>query len=234
MDFFLQSYYRNPGSTIETAEGREELRQLAEKRSQARKTGKKARRRLQTEGEEWNVNTEGWDKPTPYATGVVGDKKEKALARTLAVSQALSVYGVVRYVPTNFKDSAWEVAPLGNNTYPEKIFEPGAPMRNYFDVSSNTRSKFCLCREKEGHEDWVWCDNDERGGCFGFRFYHVQCLHPSLQPAGGKFGDDDEFVCEACLREAQRAKARAAGQDTTQTKARGKGKGQGSGRGGPV
>ena len=119
MDFFLQSYYRNPGSTIETAEGREELRQLAEKRSQARKTGKKARRRLQTEGEEWNVNTEGWDKPTPHATGVVGDKKEKALARTLAASQALSVYGGVRYVPTNFKDSAWEVAPLDNSTYPK-------------------------------------------------------------------------------------------------------------------
>ena len=131
-------------------------------------------------------------KPTTHATGVPGDKKKKAMERIEALTQGTAV------------------------------FEEGVRMEEYFHIGEGQGETFCLCREKldreDGYEEWVWCDNDATGSCFGFRCYHVNCRHPSLRPQRGTFDDEDVFVCEACLREAQCAKARPAGQDKPKAK----------------
>ena len=132
--------------------------------------------------------------PTTHATGVPGDKKKKAMERIEALTQGTAV------------------------------FEEGVRMEEYFHIGEGQGETFCLCREKldrgDGYEEWVWCDNDATGSCFGFRCYHVNCLHPSLRPQSGTFDDEDVFVCEACLREAQCAKARPAGQDKPKAKSK--------------
>ena len=197
-DLWLQAFHSRTVLNIEKPEDRATLRLQQEAKQKAKKNKRPGRPKKETRvggdgGGDGNLDP-------PQNKEAAGVKKGRALAKVLALTGR------------------------GGKLH-EDVFE-GKPLRHFIDLS-NRGNCFCSCRSKntgEGYDDepWVYCDNDnEPGGCFGYRCYHLNCIGASTRP---KNPSKDDFVCEWCLRQMkyiQEKKKKKKKKTTTTTKTKG-------------